>query len=952
MKKLVLTAAMLLTLGLGVFAACAPTTEDPGHAEDPGHTEEPDEPGTQEPTNTDCGSFAETTWVSVHGTLDLDAGTYTAASDFAVTGVTGEYEETEISCTMGGAAYTLRYNNDEGRLDLYNAQDEFEYFFFADASFFSGTWYSEDDTSAYYVISSVPDEDGYFTWNMYAMGSMIPSLTERAITVFMFNEDENRTAGMFLYVPSEGYSYSFSSAGAVYMGLSESESLAVTTYTGPYSAAYRNSSGETLEIDFENSTVTYRGSTVSCSPGLGTYGSGIWFRLGEIDYALIYMGDATYLFGGGRQVAFAPYSDNWLTGSEEGEDTWSDPYDLYRFEFLSETNVRFNGNEYTMSVAMEDGQTVYRFAIGETPYTIRPCTGTSDVFTLETENSLYRGQYFRNSAMDAFMQTYSSNSDLLTVSNDGGIQVSIHSLETDTTSRYSASFIYLEDLGAIAVAYNPYGTLGNTFYLTNVNAAGIYWAIAGSNSSYAVAATYLTEDFLPTAWETVSQALGEDSTYYTSGGAEPVTMQFDQERGTVLLSGEEYYFSWGYGSIRENASGVELYLVISNEPTDPTLTQYEYWRYTVIPGAYGLDVQYAEVEVDGANAEYIGTPYWMTCVPDSLMRSLQEILFVYNGQYAQESVDFAADGTLRISEIAGGSAEELLTDVVIASYSLTISATSEGVETITVEYLLPDNTTGTLTIVDRTYLTIGNKTYSHSDLAAVTGRYYAANGDSLELTERGGLSVNGTSVTVLRIDNDVAGQITVTYRYRGVEQTAVFTAGGATVGETVYTKVTFTPARFVGTYLVGENTVTVSASMGNANSTISLTASLNGILATPSLSYADGAQVLTFSAFDPESMRRITCTMTLEGNSLTVAVGSETDTASASDWSLADFDGERTVTGSDGNTYTLTCVMKGEAPVFLLNGQVCDGYTINISADGMVTLSMSCDGVSVSATEA
>ena len=174
----------------------------------------------------------------------------------------------------------------------------------------------------------------------------------------------------------------------------------------------------------------------------------------------------------------------------------------------------------------------------------------------------------------------------------------------------------------------------------------------------------------------------------------------------------------------------------------------------------------------------------------------------------------AADGTLRISEIAGGSAEELLTDVVIASYSLTISATSEGVETITVEYLLPDNTTGTLTIVDRTYLTIGNKTYSHSDLAAVTGRYYAANGDSLELTERGGLSVNGTSVTVLRLDNDVAGQITVTYRYRGVEQTAVFTAGGATVGETVYTKVTFTPARFVGTYLVGENTVTVSASMG------------------------------------------------------------------------------------------------------------------------------------------
>ena len=285
MKKLVLTAAMLLTLGLGVFAACAPSEEDPNPNPDP------------DPSETyDLGGYAETPWVSTYGTLNFEEGTYDGADSFAVTGVEGEYEDIVISCTMDGANYTLTYNNEEGRLDLYNAQGEFEYFFMADGSAFAGSWSTEDDTSAYYVISSIPDEEGYFAWSIYAAGSMIPSQTEQAITVFMFNEDAERSAGMFFYVPSMEVSYSFTSSGGVYMGTSESENgTAVTTYTGPYSSSYRNSSGDILTIDFSTSIVSYRGSTVSCSAGLGLLGSGIWFNLDGTDYALVYMGDATYL---------------------------------------------------------------------------------------------------------------------------------------------------------------------------------------------------------------------------------------------------------------------------------------------------------------------------------------------------------------------------------------------------------------------------------------------------------------------------------------------------------------------------------------------------------------------------------------------------------------------------------------------------------------------------------
>lgn len=954
MKKLVLTAAMLLTLGLGVFAACAPSEEDPNPNPDP------------DPSETyDLGGYAETPWVSTYGTLNFEDGTYDGAESFAITGVEGEYEDIVISCTIDGADYTMSYNDEEGRLDLFNAQGEFEYFFMADGSAFAGSWYTEDDTSAYYVISSIPDEEGYFSWSIYAAGSVVPSQTVQAITVFMFNEDAERSAGMFFYVPldeSTGISYSFNSAGGVYMGTSGSESsTAVTTYTGPYSSSYRNADGEILTIDFNTGMVSYQGSTATCSAGPGLFGSGLWFNMNETDYALVYMGDVTYLRSVNGDVVFAPYSDTWLTGSEEGESTWFDSRDLYRVEFLSETSVSFDGTECALSVALEDGDTVYRFTMNDTDYTIRPLAASTDAFLLDTGDTLRSGYYFRETAMDTFMQTYTSNAQQLTVSRDGGISVSINNYITNENTTHTGYFTYLEDLGAIAVAYTPYGAEGYTFYLAQVSEQGIYWAVAGGNGQYTVAMTYLTDEFLPVAWETLLQPLEDENDFYLSGGSDPVTMRFErngQEDGTVILNGETYYFAWGYGVISEDSATAELYITIDSDPVyeNDSQTQYTYQRHTVIPGAYGLEVQYAEIEVNGTNAEYIhGTPYWLYCVPDSVMQTLREIDFVYQGQYAQESVTFEEDGTIHISTIADGTVDTLLDTIVIGTYGLSIGV-SDNLETITVEYLLSDNTIGTMTIVDRTYLTIGAKVYTHSDLAAMTGIYSSADGGTMTLTEKAELLFDGAKVTVRRIDNDVAGQLTVTYLRGGVEQTAVFTSAGATANGIQYTKVEFSPAAFVGTYQVGEDTVIVSAQADNVNGALSLSTRVNGILATPTFGASDGKATLTFSAFDAATMRTIRCTMTLDGTSLTVSIrNGATVTVSAADWSYADFafEDEKTVTGSDGNSYTLTCVVKEEeAPVFLLDGEVCGNYAVTIAADGSAALSVSCDGVTVTVPQA
>lgn len=947
MKKLILSAAALLALGLGVFAACTPE-EGP----DTGDPSNPPEPTPPTPTEFDFGDYANTDWVSTEGVLDLTEGTYSADPSFAVTGVEGQFEDIVISCTMDGGAYTLRYNDYEGRLDLYDAQGAAAGFFLADVSPFAGTWYNADNGSVYYSISSVPDDEGYFSFKTNTVGSVNSHAASRMNSVFMFNEDEDHTAGVFLAVPDLGVTVTYSSSG-LYLGSTEEDATGetLTPYGSVYSENYRASSGEELGIDFETNAVTFRGETTECTLAAGLSGSGIYFRIGGTEYGLIVMPEATYLCTGSQKTVFASYDTAWLTGSEEGESEWSSAGNLYRLSF-EENTVEMDGTAYELTTALEDGATVYRFAVGTgdaaITYTIRPVLGSRDVLELDTADLRRGGYYFRNTLMQTFVKTYDSNSEVLTVTvDDGGVNVSSYLRETGETNNFSAAFTYLPDLGSVAVSYTPYGTIGSTFYLTQMNSLGIYWTIVGSEGSYASVSSYFTEEFLPTAWEMLFATLSGEDDFYTTGDAQPTTFVFDREAGTVTLDGDTYYFTWGYGYITESSTAPELYISVSNEPSDVSQTTYEYWRYTAIPRGLGLDVQYAEIRVEGGAAEYVGDPYWFFCAPESSLAQLREIVFAYNGAFERETVSFAQNGSLIISTVAEGASSSLLGSETIEDYALTMTTDAGGKEVITITVGEGD-ATYTVTINDRTYLTIGSKVYSHEDLAAMAGIYYGADGGELELTVRGGIVVGGVNATVSKIDNDTEGQLTVTYRSRGADHTAVFTASGATVDGAAYERVVSDMAAFVGVYTVGGNTIEISASAENVNSAVSLVARVNGILSSPAFSADGGVQTLTLSAFDVQAMKRISCTLVLEDGVVTATVNGETesDEKAAAEWSYADFafTGERTVT-VDGKQYKLTCVMKGDAAVFLLDGEVCADYLVAIDADGEATLTLSCGGV-------
>ena len=175
--------------------------------------------------------------------------------------------------------------------------------------------------------------------------------------------------------------------------------------------------------------------------------------------------------------------------------------------------------------------------------------------------------------------------------------------------------------------------------------------------------------------------------------------------------------------------------------------------------------------------------------------------------------------------------------------------------------------------------------------------------------------------------------VTATYTLRSASYTALFNGTSVTVtgnGSTVQyaSRAAFTPEKFVGTYTAGKNVITVYSSVNELNQRVALVTTINGAIASNTLTIKDGAQVLAFSARDFETFEQINCTLTLSGDSIEVKVNGASAQATASDWSYSDFlfEGEKTLSAG-----TLTCTVKEGAPVFALE-----------DADGAVTLAGAC----------
>ncbi len=948
MKKFALLAGGLLALGLGVFCACG----------DDGETGNPNNPpdGGDPSTPVQIGALDDTLWVDAGGTLDLANSTLDGVSSFSITGVTGTNADQVISCTADDVSYTLSLN-DDGALEMRAEDNSLYRIFLADASAFAGAWYNTDDASTYYVISSTVDDEGYFSWKNYSVSSINTADPYEAVTIFEIYE--SGSAGLTFYIPEYEISYYYYGSGSssvVYMNDGSAlGSNQVVPYTGVFADTYMNNDGEQIAIDFNANTMTFNGNAVNdMQTGITIYGAGISFSYDQVAYALVYMNDSVYLASVNGLVSYAPYDADWLTGG--GNDGgWTHGSTVASASFANDENITFDGVQCAMTKAVENGNLVYSFTAGSTSYAITPVYGSDDVFWLETDDPVQYGYWFRNSAMESFVQTYTSNSEDLVVHDDYTIDLTINTVGNDnnliqTPYHPSATFSYIAENGAIALTFShPVVGLDLNLILANTN--GIYWAIAGVSGSYGYYSAYLTANYEATAIEQVTQSFdAEENDYFTTGGTNPDTIAFDFDTGLATMvmdsTQRQYYFSWGYYFIGDNTTEPQLYLEVNTTPENIDATHVSYTRYLLVPSAEGLTLTPSTYTIDntagtveteeGADVFYLA---------ESTFNALCDTRFVYVGQYVTSHFSINTDGSLSVETYNLSDGSTTLFTASPYDYTLGMSYVG-GREVIT---LVAENSAGeslTIVITDRLYATINDSlVYCIEDLAEVAGTYVDGDGNSvLSISTSGVISVaDGSTVTVTSIET-TEGAFIVNYTNHALQYTAVFNGSTVTVtgsgSSNTYNKVSYNPERFVGTYSVSGVEISVSAYVAGINENISLVTRINGILCSSSQTYTEGNQVLTFRATDPQTLRLIICTMTLSESGLSIQLNTATDpmTAAASSWSYADFafDDEKDL----GETGTLTCVEKENAPLFILNGALCDSYTVSVSAEGVKTLDL------------
>lgn len=949
MKKFALLAAGIISLGLGALCACTPEEEPPvthNHVDADGDgicddCNEPINEGGETPDFSEqLGDFDDMLWVSTAGVLDLANGTFEGASSFKITGVTGEKEETVISCEVDGAACTLSLNAD-GALEMKNQGGSVINKFMLDSSVFGGAWYEEGTTSTYYVISSTLDEDGYFSWKAYNQTGVTSGGTNRAVSSFYFSDEG--VAGMdFVVIDDEDKfvaSY-FVYGSSVYMNSGDegATSTAMTPYIGTaFSSQYINAEGETLEINSDGDTVTYKGESCTAGAGFSLLGGGIYFEYDSEQYLLSRMNEATYLITQtGEKQVFAPYNEEWLTGSEAGEEQWSNGIGSISASFKGEESITFSGTEYALTRGVDGGEVVYTFVVGGNTVTIRPADrNIFDVLLIQSNVQRYNGYYFRDSVKSEYFSTFTGNSEDLTIKDNYFVDITSYSVGEDgdiesSVQSVAYEFTYLDSLGSIACTYAPFGAAGATLYFTLVHSDGIYWSLAGSaDGGYAVYSTYFSQQYLSTAVEDVTQSLSSDSDIFTTGGMQPDTIAFafgaeGDEYRAVYVNGEKFVYTWGYGYI--DGTEPSLYVVIDGEQVT-TSTGYTYDRYTLFPSADGLSAVFNTVNYDSntgmaETSEDVESFY----IPASIFDEICGTTFVYAGKFVTATLAIGEDGALNISQYNADSGEDSLLVVQPCDYTLVRSG-----NVITFTYKVGEEQK-TLTVTGGQFAATDTLVYSLPEISAVIGTYIGADDAYITLSDEGKITVDGRAATSVRLQITADG-VTATYTLRSASYTALFNGTSVTVtgnGSTVQyaSRAAFTPEKFVGTYTAGKNVITVYSSVNELNQRVALVTTINGAIASNTLTIKDGAQVLAFSARDFETFEQINCTLTLSGDSIEVNVNGASAQATASGWSYSDFvfEGEKTLSAG-----TLTCTVKEGAPVFALE-----------DADGAVTLAGAC----------
>lgn len=963
MKKYAWLAAGMVALGLGVFCACGGDGESSG-------SHDGNDP-VDDPISEQLGVFDDYIWKSSDYVLDLSNRTLEGASSFSINSVSGENAGTVINCTVDGAEYNLSLN-DYGALEMVSASDNtVACTFLVDAISFSGSWYDEDGSSGYYyAISDKINSDGYYSFKRFTQVGYTLGDPSNAVTVFEIYDDGSVGISFGVFAGEDDdtdydFSYVFYYAGTSqqYMYMNDGSVTGDTVldvYTGAYASTYINNDGDTISLNVSGGLITYGGHGYMISTNFGGFGGGIYFTDGTTEYLLVSALDGTYLRTVESSEEFAAYDSSWLPGDNASDNSWSLGSDANEVAvFSDDKSVNFNGRVCALSTAVENGSVVYKFTSGNYNYTISPVYGSEDVFSVQSDFAAHNGYWIRDSVKKTFVQTFTSNSQDIEINEFYELTITSKTYGEDSTVvNPSGVFTYLADLGSIAISYNPFGPGGTTLNLVQVNMLGIYWSIAISNDGIALYSSYLSEDFLPEAVDMITESFGITETNYvfTTGGNTPETLNFNFDDGIVYVDGVPGYFTWGYAYIR-GTTEPDLYVEINGEQVE-TADGYEYYRYTIFPGSTGLEVTYARVMYNTATGEYTideETSEDRFYMANSTYTNLLNLKLVYRGEYVDSTISFAEDGSLNIETYDQSTDSSDIYKVNSCDYSVLITNTN-GREIITLTYTL-NGAQNTLVITDGLYARLNSLVYAVDQLADAAGTYYNSDGGYISLTTDAILQDSNINVT--DITNIVCGDndLTITYNFRGTSHTAVFADGALTVDGVDYTKVAFTPDKFVGTYSITVKlsatvsttvSITVKSSVSGVNDAITLAVTLNGESVPCTFTYENGNQQIRFSGFDFATFDTLQCVITLEGDNLVFSVnGVEVDSEySASDWSYNDFEFDGTKNVGEG---TLSCIVKEGAPMFIYNGVLCDNYVVSVNGN-VKTLRVRCGNTYINLT--
>lgn len=848
-------------------------------------------------------------WVSADKTLDLSDMTLTGAEEFYLTDASGEGAETVLNAVIDGAAYTFSLNKD-GRLILKSLSDGTETEFMPYDARFNGLWTIED-SDIYTLFIQKADKDGNFGWTLInADGSLYDEdLRYTAKTRLVFDG----VKPVVQFVSSANIVYVVGENGFV---TAPDENLVYIPADVAFYDFYVTQSGRNIKLDTSAKTVSVEGKTFNYNVTTCEYGSCIRFIADKEECFLVYSTDGAVLYGAKEPENAVKADLTSLTGEWVGAVNFT----------VDGENVYIGGERYEIKGTVKENAVVFSFTADDVTYGLYPVgygKGVIAVADLKTD----RGFYCVSKAVaDAFKGEYGA----LTVGGD-------YSVTLDGVTK-NAFFTALPDFERALIEPSGLEDIGIAALCVE-EGSYLVWAEEGvlaliekSEESYIVSRAFYSADATEKLKTSLKAGLNSESDLYTTGGTNPVTVSLDFDSSRISYNGAPYPFEYGY-YINAEATAEHTALLFEAQGKRFALYRYFEMPYVVL-----------ENLSDGEKRSFVSTEEFSEILNSS---------FVLKGAVIDESISFAADGTLSITE-ADFSLTGDATETNICEYSLSKDAKgvfvvtavtySDGAMFETLIYCAEDKQS--LQSVKGTYI----RTSALSKLEAI-GDYFSSDyvpvfkvlpdftflynyGESLD--EYYGDPETFDSVSV--DGNTVSASIAYGFGALAYTFTAVFENGNVTLseeGETVgeYFKPEIDPNCFMGTYSVtveeagksAVKTVVVGAATDSVNDEFQPFVTVDGEEAsvTKVSLNSSGLHELTFEVAEDAGVKCYTAV--LQSGKIDFyregVICQTRPTVPAPAWDLSVLSGMNSVyTLSDeyGDEYRLDCVFKadGKIPVF------------------------------------